>query len=133
MKMPSAIAVALLAACSSSGPSPGAPPAAEDYPCGRGQEVYITSGLFAWLPIGTTVTGGEITADLVPHAEAGGRFTIDGVDVEIWRASQYGPDDLPSAAGRADHGVAVFVRTDDPRIEHCVLAGLRYDPARDVE
>ena len=74
-----------------------------------------------------------MTADNVPHAEAGGTFTLDGEEVEIWRALQYGPDEVPSAAGRTDHGVVVFVRTDDPRRQSCVLAGLRYDPPRDLD
>ena len=74
-----------------------------------------------------------MTADLLPHAEAGGKFTLDGEDVEIWRALQYGPDDVPSAVGRTDNGVSVFVRTDDPRRQSCVLAGLRYDPLKDLD
>ncbi len=108
-----------------------APPGAEAEPCGPGEETYVGSGLFAWLPAATELEMGS-TDDPPPHAEAGATFKLDGEDVEIWRALQYGPDEVPSATGRADHGAAVFVRTNDPARQDCVLAGLRYDSEADT-
>ncbi|MCU1390054.1 MAG: hypothetical protein JWL72_3392 [Ilumatobacteraceae bacterium] len=100
--------------------------------CGLGEEVYVRSGLFARLPPGSTLNLSS-TADEVPHAEAGGTLSIAGATVEIWRALQYGPDAVSHVAGRTDNGVSVFVRAADPVEQACLLAGLRYDPSRDVD
>ena len=69
----------------------------------------------------------------IAHSEAGGTLSIAGATVEIWRALQYGPDAVPDIAGRIDNGVSVFVRAEDPVQQACLLAGLRYDPSRDVD
>lgn len=127
---------ALLSTCSASRvttPDTSTSPAgAEAEPCGPGRETYITSGLFAWLPEGTTIERYS-TDDLVPHAEAGAVFKIGGVDVEIWRALQYGPNEVPSAAGRVDGAATLFARSSDERLQLCVLAGMRYDALRDTD
>jgi hypothetical protein len=128
--------IALVSACAASDAKPGgksvAPAGAEDEPCGPGAEIYIRSGLFAWLPTGTAI-GLFSTADELPLAEAGATFKIDGVDVEIWRALQYGPDEVPSAAGRVDGGATLFARSSDEPLQRCVLAGMRYDASRDTD
>lgn len=129
-------AIALLSACAASNATTAdkstSPVGAEVEPCGPGIETYITSGLFAWLPEGTTI-GLRSTGDEVPHAEAGAVFKIDGVDVEIWRALQYGPDEVPSASGRVDGAATLFARSSDERLQLCVLAGMRYDALRDTD
>ena len=109
-----------------------APSGARVEPCVPDEQVHVGAGLLAWLPTGTSFVSGS-TADEAPHAEAGATFELDGQPVEIWRALHYGPDHVPSAVGRSDGAVAVFVRTADADLAACVLAGLSYDPLLDGE